>query len=925
MNLGKLRFQEKEQRDFEDLKVLVANVKDRRVNDSTEASGSKPRSNTKKNRIMPAKKENKKKSRSTPRDKLSEQGPVGFGSREKTILRYWVIMETTGKKILIGNLDCGYHEEDPQERNLPLRRNVPLTKLLWKCSYRNSYRHSRIREMITSEPSGNGVCYWCFRKHTCFVRDINGADILKGSRSTNLYTISIDEMMKSSPICLLSKASSLKFMVILDSQKQLDSSAQIMDGREFVNQVMSEYYEGVGIFHQKSVPRTPQQNGIVERRNRTLVEAARTMMIFSKAPMFLWAEAMLLLSASSSTSDMHHPVRHQEIAERTHSHEDPHQSRLFYPSHNLVTGDLGSAQSSSGNVNSAEPNQVNYPQDHLEDWTKDHPLDNIVGNPSSCIYQKTVSSMFYGDVSYGICNVEPKNFKLPVIETVSFKVKLDEYGDVLKNKARLVAKGYRQEEGIDFEESFALVARIEAIRIFIANAATKNMIIYQMDVKTLAFLNGDLQEEVFVSQPEGFEDQENPTHVYRLKKALYGLKQAPRAWYDTLSKFLLANNFFKGAVDPTLFTRKSGKHILLVQIYVDDIIFASTDHNACHIFSKEMNSKFQMSMMGQMSFFLGLQVSQSPRGIFINQAKNKLSNLTNMDGSSDLVDNNGGSILKWTEIQEEVRRKWTPPVLSFLVIDWLAHGSSKKQRRQHINYRGGIQSPMFWMLCSNPWDEITTQDYGFDFNKNSSVCDNKIVLLFAVTPVQHSRSSKPPSLGGLLNSPNGKTSGSDKPRHLVLQMLWGIITQTNVDHAELLWEEFTQGIQTFFSHKSSQKASLKNPKKKVTPLLIPYRRFSKVIIYYLASNNNIHRRPDSAVHHTGDDYILGNLKFVPKGESVEVFGMEIPDPLITEAIQQSSYYPKYLKMVAENTKKTPQESASKNLFLKEKMMILISN
>ncbi|GJV50625.1 retrovirus-related pol polyprotein from transposon TNT 1-94 [Tanacetum coccineum] len=201
-----------------------------------------------------------------------------------------------------------------------------------------------------------------------------------------------------------------------------------------------------------------------------------------------------------------------------------------------------------------------------------------------------------------------------------YKVKLDEYGDVLKNKARLVAKGYRQEEGIDFEESFTPVARIEAIRIIIANAATKNMIIYQMDVKT-AFLNGDLQEEVFVSQPEGFEDQDNPTHVYHLKKSLYGLKQAPKAWYDTLSKFLLDNNFFKGAVDPTLFTRKLGKHILLVQIYVDDIIFALTDHNACHIFSKEMSSKFQMSMIGQMSFFLGLQVSQSPRGIFINQAK----------------------------------------------------------------------------------------------------------------------------------------------------------------------------------------------------------------------------------------------------------------------------------------------------------------
>ncbi|GJR87838.1 hypothetical protein Tco_0211849 [Tanacetum coccineum] len=126
-------------------------------------------------------------------------------------------------------------------------------------------------------------------------------------------------------------------------------------------------------------------------------------------------------------------------------------------------------------------------------------------------------------------------------------------------------------------------------------------------------------------------------------------------------------------------------------------------------------------------------------------------------------------------------------------------------------------------------------------------------------------------------------------------MLWGIVTQTNVDHAELIWEEFTQGIQTFFSHKASHNASLKNPKKKVTPLLIPYGRFSKVIIYYLASNNNIHQTPES-LSSTGDDYILGNLKFVPKGESVEVFGMAIPDPLITEAIQQSSYYPKYLEM-----------------------------
>ncbi|GJZ10708.1 retrovirus-related pol polyprotein from transposon TNT 1-94 [Tanacetum coccineum] len=201
-----------------------------------------------------------------------------------------------------------------------------------------------------------------------------------------------------------------------------------------------------------------------------------------------------------------------------------------------------------------------------------------------------------------------------------YKVKTDEFGGVLKNKARLVAQGFRQEEGIDFEESFAPVARIEAIRIFVANAAHKNMTIYQMDVKT-AFLNGELKEEVYVSQPEGFVDQDNPSHVYKLKKALYGLKQAPRAWYDMLSSFLISQHFSKGAVDPTLFTRQAGNDLLLVQIYVDDIIFASTNTAMCNEFANQMTTKFKMSMMGQMSFFLGLQISRCPKGIFINQSK----------------------------------------------------------------------------------------------------------------------------------------------------------------------------------------------------------------------------------------------------------------------------------------------------------------
>nr|GEZ56144.1 retrovirus-related Pol polyprotein from transposon TNT 1-94 [Tanacetum cinerariifolium] len=140
-----------------------------------------------------------------------------------------------------------------------------------------------------------------------------------------------------------------------------------------------------------------------------------------------------------------------------------------------------------------------------------------------------------------------------------YKVKLDELGGILNNKARLVARGYRQEEGIDFEESFAPVARLEAIRIFLAYAAHKNMVVYQMDVKT-AFLNGNLREEVYVSQPDGFVDPDNTNHVYKLKKALYGLKQAPRAWYDMLSSFLLSQDFSKD-VDDGVDKDKEGKAV----------------------------------------------------------------------------------------------------------------------------------------------------------------------------------------------------------------------------------------------------------------------------------------------------------------------------------------------------------------------------
>ncbi|GJW68689.1 putative ribonuclease H-like domain-containing protein [Tanacetum coccineum] len=201
-----------------------------------------------------------------------------------------------------------------------------------------------------------------------------------------------------------------------------------------------------------------------------------------------------------------------------------------------------------------------------------------------------------------------------------YRNKKDERGIVIRNKARLVAQGHTQEEGIDYDEVFAPVARIEAIRMFLAYASYMGFMVYQMDVKS-AFLYGQIEEEVYVCQPPGFEDPDHPDKVYKVVKALYGLHQAPRAWYDTLANYLLCNGFQRGKIDQTLFIKRQKGHILLVQIYVDDIIFGSTKKELCDEFEKLMKDKFQISYMGELTFFLGLQIQQKKKGIFISQDK----------------------------------------------------------------------------------------------------------------------------------------------------------------------------------------------------------------------------------------------------------------------------------------------------------------
>ncbi|GKA34197.1 retrovirus-related pol polyprotein from transposon TNT 1-94 [Tanacetum coccineum] len=311
-----------------------------------------------------------------------------------------------------------------------------------------------------------------------------------------------------------------------------------------------------------------------------------------------------------------------------------------------------------------------------------------------------------------------------------------------KNKARLVAKGYRQEEGIDFEELFTPIARLEAIRIFIANATNNNITIYQMDVKT-TFLNGELREVVY----------------------------APRAWYDMLSSFLLSQEFSKGAVDPTLFTRKAGRDILLVQIYVDDIIFASTNPAMCDEFAKIMSFKFKMLMMGKMSFFLGFQISQSPRGIFINQSNYALEIIKKYGMlSSDPVDT---PMVEKSKLSEDLQGKPVDPTHYYRMIGSLMYLTSSRPdlvfavcmcaryfayQKSPTCIKANLSIPeknhrygslvferflhYFNSICRCRPRRMISQltDYGLKFNNIPLHCDNKSAIALCCNNVQHSRS-----------------------------------------------------------------------------------------------------------------------------------------------------------------------------------------
>jgi len=544
------------------------------------------------------------------------------------------------------------------------------------------------------------------------------------------------------------------------------------NGTEFKNSRMKAFCSEQGLDHQFSSPYVPPQNGVVERKNRTLVEMARTMLDEHKTPRRFWAEAIntacyvanrIFLRAflgktsyelrfgrppkvfhfrvfgckcfilkkgnldkfESRSSDglfLGYALqgrayrvlnldtnRIDETCEVTFDKTMPCFSSAFECAGDDEIGqdifedekeedgcdddDDDDAQPAMQGEPGAQPEQA--PSTTLEDGpsptrtstakpaassTVDHvpaavegeaisertaprhiqnrhPAKNIIGNlderttrnrgmknKNYCVFAHTafVASFEPRDVGHALSDsnwvnamheelenfarnqvwvlVDPPPSCKPIGTKWVFKNKQGEDGHVVRNKARLVAQGFSQKEGIDYGETFAPVARLEAIRILLAFAASRGYKLYQMDVKS-AFLNGFIEEEVYVKQPPGFEHPNFPDRVFKLQKALYGLKQAPRAWYARLKTFLLKNGFKMGSVDKTLFLLRQGNDTLIVQIYVDDIIFGGSSHALVKKFADVMSKEFEMSMMGELNFFLGLQIKQTSEGTFVHQGK----------------------------------------------------------------------------------------------------------------------------------------------------------------------------------------------------------------------------------------------------------------------------------------------------------------
>ncbi|KAL0368927.1 UNVERIFIED_CONTAM: Retrovirus-related Pol polyprotein from transposon RE2 [Sesamum calycinum] len=498
-------------------------------------------------------------------------------------------------------------------------------------------------------------------------------------------------------------------------EKQSGRSIKVLRsdrGKEYNN---SEFDKEEGIEHQTTtVSYNPQQNGVSERKNRTVMEMARSMLQEKHLPKAFWAEAVytavyLLNRCPTKAVQNMTPIeawsgkkpsaKHLRVfgsicyvhipTEKRHKLEEKTEKGIFlgystqskgYRIYNLktkkliISRDVEFDEDAMWNWDEEKVERQSVmipketpPQQQQEEGTDQAEMERrsqqAPGSPrrpppSEEIEEETPPrrTKLLSDI-YETCNfimLEPENFETAVKHKVwvqameeeikmieknntweladrpkdkevigvkwIYKTKLNADGSIQKHKARLVAKGYSQLPGIDYTETFAPVARLDTIRALIAIAANKKWKIYQMDVKS-AFLNGYIDEEIYVEQPQGFIAKGSEEKVLRLKKALYGLKQAPRAWYSRIDKYFMDRGFRRSLSEPTLYIKSQGNDTLIVSLYVDDLIYTGNNEKMIQDFKEDMMKTFEMSDLGLMHFFLGIEINQEKEEIFICQRK----------------------------------------------------------------------------------------------------------------------------------------------------------------------------------------------------------------------------------------------------------------------------------------------------------------
>nr|GEW59163.1 Gag-Pol polyprotein [Tanacetum cinerariifolium] len=405
----------------------------------------------------------------------------------------------------------------------------------------------------------------------------------------------------------------------------------------------------------------------------------------------------------------------------------------------FATSSTSAAESSSSQyVDPSNMHTFYQPYPHEFQWTKDHLLEQVIREPSRPVLIRN-QLRTDGDIcmcALTVSNMEPKNVKEALTdpeciesmqeELLQFKrIDNDEENTVIQNKSHLVVRGYCQEEGLDFEESFAPVARMKAIRIFLAYAAHKSFTVFQMDVKT-AFFHGTLKEDVYVCQHEGFIDADHSSHVNKLKKALYGLKQAPRAWYDELSTFLLQNHFFKVTIDPTLLIRHFNDDIL-VSNYVLEIL-KKYGMESCDPVGNPMEIKDKLDLDQN-----GTPVNATKYRSMIGALMYLTSSRPDIDSGFELT---GFSDADYTGCKDTF--KSTSGGAQFLgekLVSW----SSKKQDCTALSTAKAKYVSLFACCAQVLWMRTQLTDYGFHYNKIPIYCDSKSSIAIFSNPVQQSR------------------------------------------------------------------------------------------------------------------------------------------------------------------------------------------